>query len=285
MTLQKYQKGLHTVYRLEAEDEGVKILIFGAIHGNEPCGTKGIEQFLENLENPIKNGLVTFIPICNPKAYEGKRRLCNSDLNRGFGVTPPEHHYEQELVSSLKEHIDEHDILLDIHSYQRKTIPFILNDKDLAINNDWVKSLHPEIVITGWGDIYPDGGDTNAYAHEMGKHSLTVECGQHDDTNAPNVAERLIAETLNHFGVIDTPVKNHADKQEYKIKELVKKPSDNAVFTQEWQNFAAIQPDIPIYQDGDDAFCYNEENSLIFMPKPFAKDGQEWFYIIEKLTQ
>lgn len=281
MTLQKYQKGLHTVYKLEAEDEGAKILIFGAIHGNELCGPVGIENFLNKLEAPIKKGSVTFIPICNPKAYEDQKRFCKSDLNRSFGDILPQHEYEKELVQSLKDHIDECDILLDIHSYQRKTIPFILNDKDSKIANDWVDDLHSTIVVKGWDALYPNDGDTNAYAHKMGKHALTVECGQHDDKQAPVVAEKLITETLVHFSIIDADVEHHNDKQEYTMKQLVKKPSDNAQFTKDWQNFDSIDTTVPIYKDGKKEFFYKEKDCLMFMPKPLAESGNEWFYMIE----
>lgn len=281
MTLQKFQKGLHTVYRLESGNEGIKTLIFGAVHGNEPCGPVGIERFVRNLNTPIKNGMVTFIPVCNPKAYENNERFYNSDLNRGFGNNPPSDSYEQDLVASLKEHIDMHDVLLDIHSYQRETIPFILNDKESTVNENWVKSLHTNIVVKGWDALYPNGGDTNAYAHKRGKHALTVECGQHTSDDAPHIAEKLIGETLAHFGVIDAPVKNYKAKQEYIMKELVKKPSEGAIFTRDWQNFDSISPNTPIYIDGQNEYLWEEDKGFMFMPKPLADKGKEWFYIIE----
>ncbi|MEM1258952.1 MAG: succinylglutamate desuccinylase/aspartoacylase family protein [Bacteroidota bacterium] len=285
MTLQKDQKGPHTVYRIEAKDEGVNILVFGAVHGNEPCGPMGIENFLNSFEGPLKKGSVTFIPICNPRAYEDNKRFYYSDLNRAFGDNAPKDEYERELIANLKSHIDACDILLDIHSYQRETVPFILNDKNTKVNNAWVQSLSPNIVVTGWDVLYPNGGDTNAYAHKKGKHALTVECGQHDDECAPQVAESIIKDTLAHFSAIEGKPIEKVDKQQFTMKQLIRKPSDKADFIQDWQNFDVIDPNVPLYMNGDEAFYYKEDNCFIFMPKPLAKADDEWFYIVENTIQ
>ncbi|MEM6813269.1 MAG: hypothetical protein AAF600_02630 [Bacteroidota bacterium] len=59
------------------------------------------------------------------------------------------------------------------------------------------------------------------------------------------------------------------------MKWLIKKSSDKADFIQDWQNFETIDPSVPLYMNGDEAFYCKEENCFMFMPKPLAKPGDE----------
>ncbi|MEO6016234.1 MAG: succinylglutamate desuccinylase/aspartoacylase family protein, partial [Polaromonas sp.] len=66
---------------------GPRLLVTGAVHGNETCGTRAITQLLEEIDNGqlgIERGTVTFVPVTNPLAYRQKQRVGDRNLNRNM---------------------------------------------------------------------------------------------------------------------------------------------------------------------------------------------------------
>src|SRR3982751_4691278 len=64
---------------------GPRLLVTGAVHGNETCGTRAITQLLEEIDSgalSIERGTVTFVPVTNPLAYSLKQRMGERNLNR-----------------------------------------------------------------------------------------------------------------------------------------------------------------------------------------------------------
>ncbi|HEY8190288.1 MAG TPA: succinylglutamate desuccinylase/aspartoacylase family protein, partial [Micavibrio sp.] len=63
------------------KDGGPDVLVFGAIHGKERCGTYGIRHVATLLNNgslSLKSGTLTMVPICNQDAYD---RASDEDYN------------------------------------------------------------------------------------------------------------------------------------------------------------------------------------------------------------
>src|SRR3989338_1050916 len=90
----------------EAPDpaDGPRILFFGGIHGNEPCGPRAIKNAIALFENGdirLKRGSVHFVPIANPRAYRDKKRYIDEDLNRIFRKTEHPRSYEAHLANTL----------------------------------------------------------------------------------------------------------------------------------------------------------------------------------------
>ena len=64
---------------------GPKLLVFGAVHGNETCGPNAIARVIEDCRAgrvSIQRGEVTFLPVANPKAYRQNTREGDRNLNR-----------------------------------------------------------------------------------------------------------------------------------------------------------------------------------------------------------
>ena len=75
-----------TFYALQP---GIHLVVLGAVHGDEHCGPVAIKRFIEALqlgEVELLEGAVSFVPVCNPKAYEQKRRFVERNLNRALYV-------------------------------------------------------------------------------------------------------------------------------------------------------------------------------------------------------
>ncbi len=79
------------------EEEGPWLLIFGAVHGNEVCGTKAIQRVMQELDSgalKLARGRVEFVPVANPRAHQSGLRFIERNLNRFFLPTKEPRTYE-----------------------------------------------------------------------------------------------------------------------------------------------------------------------------------------------
>jgi uncharacterized protein len=215
--------------------KGPKLLVTGAVHGNELAGTKAIEEVIKDIEDgrlKLTKGSVTFIPRTNPLAVQKGQRTGDRNLNRSMALKAIPQDYEDRVSNILCPILEAHDILLDLHSFHSPGDPFVLigphdNDGDLEPfhhhTEEMKLALHigPYRIVEGWLDVYALGikkrkeesmknpgrystilTDTNygvgttEYIRSRGGYGVTLECGQHDDASGPIVARTAIEQTL-----------------------------------------------------------------------------------------
>src|SRR5271170_6038741 len=102
-----------------AEETGPRLLILGAVHGNEVCGAEAIRRVMEELDFGklrLVRGQVEFVPVANPRAHEAGQRFIERNLNRFFRPTPDPKIYEAKLTNILSAMIDACDYFIDLHS-------------------------------------------------------------------------------------------------------------------------------------------------------------------------
>ena len=66
------------IHGITALAPGPRLLVLGAVHGNETCGSRAIERVLAEFDSgaiALQSGSVTFVPITNPLAYRNKQRM------------------------------------------------------------------------------------------------------------------------------------------------------------------------------------------------------------------
>ncbi|MFN7204060.1 MAG: succinylglutamate desuccinylase/aspartoacylase family protein, partial [Burkholderiales bacterium] len=105
---------------------GPQVLVLGAVHGNEICGTRAIERVLREIDDgslKIERGSVTFVPVTNPLAYALKQRMGERNLNRNMRVMDTPQDFEDRIAAVLCPLLDKHDALLDLHSFHTPGIP------------------------------------------------------------------------------------------------------------------------------------------------------------------
>ncbi|HMY41156.1 MAG TPA: succinylglutamate desuccinylase/aspartoacylase family protein, partial [Marinagarivorans sp.] len=71
----------------QALKPGRKLIILGAVHGNEVCGTQAITRIMAEIDRGdiiLRQGKVTFVPITNPLAYAKNERSGDRNLNRNL---------------------------------------------------------------------------------------------------------------------------------------------------------------------------------------------------------
>ena len=96
---------------------GKRLMVTGAVHGNEVAGTHGIRRVVAEIERgelALARGSVTFVPITNPKAYALKRRNGDRNLNRNLTPTDTPTEFEDHIANWLCPLFARHDAL-DAH--------------------------------------------------------------------------------------------------------------------------------------------------------------------------
>jgi uncharacterized protein len=117
----------HLTYR--AVLPGPKLIVLGAVHGNEICGTQGIAKVMAKLDSgelTLARGVVTFVPVTNPLAYRLKQRNGDRNLNRNLAPTEAPLEFEDHIANWLCPLLAQHDALLDLHSFQSGDRPFAM---------------------------------------------------------------------------------------------------------------------------------------------------------------
>ena len=224
-----------------AVQPGKRILVLGAVHGNELAGMHGIRRVVAEIESgalEISNGKITFVPITNPMAYAHKRRVGDRNLNRNLAPTDAPTEFEDHIANWLCPLMAKHEVLLDLHSFQAQGQAFVMvgpENNATALEptihgdteRDWALRLGVQRAVDGWLSTYavgveerraraaklqPSAGKrhdldakygvgTTEYMRSTGGIALTLECGQHEDPHGREVAYRAIRNTLAYYGL------------------------------------------------------------------------------------
>jgi len=296
---------------------GPRLIVTGAVHGNETCGTVAIRRVLDEIAQgrlTITAGEVTFVPVTNPLAYERQQRQGDRNLNRKLAPTGDPREFEDHVANWLCPLLARHEVLLDLHSFHTAGEPFAMvgpednagalepfghagKEEALAVR------LGVRRIVDGWLGTYatgverrraqhaaegaagidldPDYGvGTTEYMRRMGGWGFTLECGQHEDPRAPEVAYRAILNTLAHLRLIDAPPPQPATEVEaLHLFEVVDKAHADDRFSRDWASFDAVRARELIGTRHDGTPVRADSDVRIVFPNPAAAAGQEWFYL------
>lgn len=300
-----------------ATTPGPRLIVTGAVHGNETCGTVAIRRVLDDIAHDrlaICAGEVTFVPVANPLAYERRQREGERNLNRKLSPTPQPREFEDHVANWLCPLLARHEVLLDLHSFHTPGEPFVMVGPEdnadtlepfthAAREEALARCLGVRRIVDGWLGTYAAGvqrriaahtGDANRpldldpdygvgtteYMRRVGGWAFTLECGQHDDPRAPEVAYRAIFSTLAHLRLIDAPPPRPAtDIEALHLFEVVDKAHAGDRFSREWASFDAVRAGDLIGTRHDGTPVRSHTDGRIVFPNPTATAGQEWFYL------
>ncbi|MEO6363802.1 MAG: succinylglutamate desuccinylase/aspartoacylase family protein, partial [Caldimonas sp.] len=111
-----------------ASADGLRLIVLGAVHGNETCGTRAIERAMAEIDAGslrLVAGQVTFVPVTNPLAYAEHRRAGDRNLNRKLAPTDMPREFEDHVANWLCPLLARHEVLLDLHSFSAPGVPFV----------------------------------------------------------------------------------------------------------------------------------------------------------------
>lgn len=303
---------------------GPALIVTGAVHGNETCGSRAIERVAQEFDSGalvLERGSLTLVPITNPLAYQRGQRMGDRNLNRNLYPNALPQDYEDRIANVLCPLLAQHDVLLDLHSFHSRGEPFVmLGPQDntgalepfahAAHEEALAMCLGPRRIVDGWLNTYADGVKarmartsaadrasllstdprygvgTTEYMRSQGGYGVTLECGQHQDPAAPEVAWRAIRNTLAQLQLIDAsapvPV---AGPQMLRLTQVIDKLHGEDRFTREWSSYdpVAAGDTIGIRHDGAPVLAHRD--GFIVFPNPGALAGNEWFYFAEGCTR
>lgn len=300
---------------------GPRLIVTGAVHGNETAGTRGIERVLAEIEGgqiEIVRGSVTFIPVCNPLAYAHGRRMGDRNLNRRLQPTATPQDNEDRIANVLCRWLAAHEVLLDLHTFRSPGRPFVMrgpadNRGDLEpfahAQAEARLAAHagPSRVVDGWMDAYAAGVarrraraltpgavhedpsygvGTTEYMRAAGGYGITLECGQHDDPAAPDVAHHAIRQTLALLGLAELPLAPPAQPFEcLALAEVVDRHAEGDRFAKTWTSFDALAEGELIAWRADGSEVRAPQAGYIVFPDLGALPGHEWFYLAQASTR
>lgn len=275
----------------QSPSEGPRLLVFGATHGNEHCGPAAIERMLGDIragEVPVNKGRVTFVPVANPKAFSLRKRFVDANLNRAVRHYHEPQLYEHKLMNTLCAQLENCDYFLNLHSYTAGGPPFAIvgSEREEA----FIGCLGADMLLYDWRSAYKNSGYADEtslsqieYARTRGATATTLECGQHDDPQAPEIAYQGIRNAMAFCGM--TGEGDRALAKTFRRVTLTSVHYRHAgeTLAKEWKHLEPVKLGEPVFHRPDGSVHSANHDSLIVMPFARCPEGEEWFYTgIEK---
>ncbi|AOY98179.1 succinylglutamate desuccinylase [Cupriavidus sp. USMAHM13] len=206
--------GIPFVYTFDSGVAGPHVMVNALTHGNEVCGAIAVKGLLDAGLRPRRGRLT--LSFANVEAYgrfdparPDASRFVDQDFNRVWSAAilddAGRDSSELRRARAMRPVVDTADLLLDLHSMHEKSRPLIVSgplDKGVAL----ARALGtPADVIVDEG--HPEGRRMRDYADfgdaASARNALLIECGQHWETAAVEVARDSTARFLLLAGVVD----------------------------------------------------------------------------------
>ncbi|TWT09603.1 succinylglutamate desuccinylase/aspartoacylase family protein [Reyranella sp. CPCC 100927] len=297
------------IVRFAGLEPGPKLLVLGAVHGNETCGTEAIRTTIADCRDgrlAVQRGHVTFVPIANRKAYDQGTREGDRNLNRDLHEYIPPQCYEDRVANVLCPLLREHDVLLDIHSFSGTGEPFVFVGPSnnagpiepfrwAAEEGAFAACLGPSLLMHGFlaahvraqqglaqrglpGTSWAKGVGTTEYMRQSGGYGVTIECGQHRDSQAPHVARRAIDNAMAHLGLIDVPAPARSARRAIEVIDAVYALAADDRLERPFVSGDAVKHGDIIARRADGEILTAARDGFVIFPQAKPKPLVEFYY-------
>lgn len=284
--ISKWQDGgadVPYVHIFDSGNPGPRVHVQALTHGNEFCGAIAVNELLEERFRPMKGQLC--IAFANYEAYARWNpqepylsRFVDEDMNRVWsddslwdGDT-----VEKRRARELQPFVDAADYILDIHSMNETCVP-------LMVCGTVEKNAHFAAELGMPADLLIDTGhpaglrmiERGAFGDpSAAKRALLIECGQHWERSAVDVARDCLARFLGLTGLA-TPdwVKAHERQPLPNRQRIVRVSEPITARSTDFRFLVPIVPmstietaGTPIAQDGDHVWVSPYDNCVMVMP-------------------
>ena len=284
------------VFEFDSGVEGDHLLVLGAIHGKEKCGPVALQKIVEEFDTLKLNllkGKVTFVPVCNPRAYEKNVRYIDRDLNRYMSPIDNPKVYEDHLTNFLCPLLEQADVLLDVHSNSIGGAPFAFVQGPDGEEIPFVKSIGVQHMVYGFSNAYQNAAaptleereearrrsmGTTEYMRQFGGYGFTLECGKNGTQESVEFAEYATRNALAHLGMVELDPVLVSDPELIEIKTVYYR-EEGEKFVSKSFNFAAFDRGAVITEISGRPHVVAGRDTVIVLPDEKSLVGEEWFYL------
>jgi predicted deacylase len=206
--------GIPYVFTFDSGLPGPHVMINALTHGNEVCGAVAVKELLDLGVRPRRGKLtLAFANVAAYLAFDPARpdasRFVDQDFNRVWSPAilddPARDSSELRRAREMRPLVDTVDFLLDLHSMHERSAPLdVCGPLDKGIELARRLGMPATIVsdaghaegrrLRDYGGFGEAGSDRNA---------LLIECGQHWEAGAVDVARNCCARWLPMFGTVE----------------------------------------------------------------------------------
>ena len=276
--------GVDYVHVLDSGKAGPNVMVQALTHGNEFCGAIALKLLFDEKIKPAKGKLT--LAFGNVAAYArfdfddpDRSRYIDEDYNRVWGddaLNGPRDSVELRRARELRPFVDAADYLLDLHSMHEPCRPIMVCAKS-------EKSVALSRRIGVPGDLLLDTGhpaglrmiERGAFNDPASpKAAVLIECGQHWEKSAADVAVDTLMRFLQATGVVAESfsqprlrVKPPAVQRVIRVTEAVVAQSLRFNFAQPYKGLEVVpMAGTVLATDGGRTWKAPYDNCVIVMP-------------------
>ena len=224
----------------------------------------------------------------------------DEDFNRLWGpgvLADPKRRIISELrrARAIQPFLATVDLLLDIHSMQQPCVPLMMAGM-VAKGRDLAAQVGiPSAVITDSG--HTEGMRMRDYAAfrdpDSTRNALLIECGQHWERAAADVAKATMVRFLRASKVVENDFGHDWLKKMpaapaqafYEVGEIVTVASDAFIFDQPWEGFEHLAKDTLIGRDGSRLITAPFDTTVLIMPSKRLHPGKTAVRLAHPISQ
>jgi succinylglutamate desuccinylase len=259
----------------------------GGVHGNEPCGLKAVERLTREFQAgrlSLVRGTLLLV-IANEEALRSNVRSVHRNLNRLFKDNSDEPDcYETRRAEQLKELLSRADFVLDLHSTTSASPPFLMCEDDGVIT---ARRMGLERVVLGWAALGSAAlsGDTETWARRHGATAFTLECGQHNDPAAAEVAYQAAYRFLRITGLVNaTAMDDDPEPLVLRLYGVKLKVDESFTFSRSYNGFDVVLDGEILGRDSQGEHRADRPSRIIFPIDPAkATIGSELYLLAEEI--
>ena len=275
------------VVEVSSAGPGPRVVIMGGIHGNEPCGVNAVERLERDLHSgalSLARGTLLLV-IANEEALRTDVRSVHRNLNRLFKDNSDEPDcYETRRAEQLKKILASADFVLDLHSTTSASPPFLMCEED---GLPAARSLGLDRIVLGWASLESGAlsGDTESWARQHNATAFTLECGQHNDPAAAEVAYQAASRFLGVTGLVDATLRSpNPDPLVLRLYEVKLKVDESFAFSKSYSGFDSLSQGELIGRDSHGEYRVERPSRIIFPIDPTkASIGTELYLLAEEM--
>lgn len=282
--------GVDYVHRFDSGTAGPQVMVQALTHGNEICGAIALHWLLQQMHAPIdpwrpRTGTLT-LAFANVEAYARfdptdpfTSRLVDEDYNRVWSdasLNDPRDSVELRRARALRPFVDRAELLLDIHSMSEPCVPLMVCGT-VEKNAAFARRLGmPATLLIDTGHaaglrMVDRGGFGDP---DSPKQALLIECGQHWERAAADVAIDSLVRFLGLAGQADTAWVEAHHRLPLPSRQRLVRVTDAVVARSAGLRFlvppiglsVVAKAGTPIAQDGDRIWVAPCDDTVLVMP-------------------